>query len=663
MGELIRGGQVAGDENVSRDGVDGQLALGQWYWVTDVCRWDNDVKGMKKGDKYEWFGCVMQIGSNFVELHTPHAPGDGYSTTRVHFDEYWDRLRFEPNADAVIQEKIQHYQQESNRLLEEVRSVTARLGLKQTTALSAPNPDNQGDGQSTALATLSGQVDVKAYELALRDAKEKTLPELFKAIEVSSKQLNRWLLATTMGTQALMVPMKESIGEIENRIFNVSLYAGLTEHVVKCSDGAPADMLDKLHVMQRRLYMDEECLLNYSAGGMDFCDIRDFDAWIAKPENRDRILPFPRTLVAMRVRRHEKDRDWNGDLLQLFINIRIAAADKFTFLYIRNGDQVWRLSCEMDFGELIFPDQTLYDPAEPKMVRLFVGRVQEMISTHLFAELKAKYVEFMAKSDAWRKANPDASRIHDPYRGIGHDISIGGRSFNPEDWHPFDQSCVYFDECMAQIEGKIKEYNRIALIIQGLFDRSEVLHPHPPVTTWTHKGFRQAIKLVYDGTTTLYDGPQPDFEAYRTCCNASLNADSVVTGQEDFWLSKEAERENRRLDNDWRNTSSYRHTKFKPMGNPGPGQVARISQWKPRSRDAVFTWHREKRGEYGLARATLTVPQSALFNITAYQPGDYKQFFRDPRTRAQYLKWAPLLLAAEDYHAGKIKVREEGDQS
>lgn len=31
-------------------------------------------------------------------------------------------------------------------------------------------------------------------------------------------------------------------------------------------------------------------------------------------------------------------------------------ADKWTFLYVRNGEQVWRIACEIDFGSMIFPD-------------------------------------------------------------------------------------------------------------------------------------------------------------------------------------------------------------------------------------------------------------------------------------------------------------------
>jgi hypothetical protein len=42
-----------------------------------------------------------------------------------------------------------------------------------------------------------------------------------------------------------------------------------------------------------------------------------------------------------------------------------------------------------------------------------------------------------------------------------------------------------------------------------------------------------------------------------------------------------------------------------------------------------------------------------LLNLDTYQPGDYKQFYADPRTRADYLEWAPYLLRAEDFKAGK----------
>ena len=53
-----------------------------------------------------------------------------------------------------------------------------------------------------------------------------------------------------------------------------------------------------------------------------------------------------------------------------------------------------------------------------------------------------------------------------------------------------------------------------------------------------------------------------------------------------------------------------------------------------------------------------TVEVDKLFCLDAYQPGEYLQFFSDPRTREDYLQWAPYLLAAEDFVQGKRKVQE-----
>jgi hypothetical protein len=629
------------------------LRLGQWYWVKSICQFDDHPEGRKEGEEYEWLACVMQVGSNFAELHAPHG-GQGYATIRVHFDDFWETLRFEPNSQAVIGERIAYYSQENARLMNEIEKVTSRLGLTPAAALAAPQASAD---ESRALVTLSDQVDIHSYQRALVVAKEQTLPDLFEQMKEAHQHLTTWMQASSMSMKALMGPMKDSIKEIDDRIFSVSLYAGLTEEAVKCCDGQPADINEKLHVMQRRLYMDEECLLDYQAGGMEFKDIELFDAWLTKPSNRDRILPFPRTMVAMQVRRKQKERE-GGSLLRAFINVQLGLSDTLTFLYIRNGEQVWRISCDMDFGEMLFPDKTMFDAQEPKMVKMFINRVDKMMSVSEFEQRKAEYEENEAKSEQWQKDNPDEHWMHNPHRHHG--------TFNPSDWHPFDQSSVYFDECMEEVAERIKEYNRVALIIQGLFDRSETLNPHPKVRSWTAEGFASAITLVYDGSSILPYGEAPDFEAYRARCNALLSADSVVTGQDDYWQRHEAERECRRLEKVMRGRGNYDKPKrLKPDGNPGPGVVAHMAHWKARSREAVFAWNRERQYDvaYGpgrgeAIRTTLTVPDSELFNVSAYTPGDHMQFFRDPRTRAEYLKWAPLLLVAENFHAGKIEAQE-----
>lgn len=642
------------DANLVTDGATGMVEIGQWYWV--------------KYSKGDWLGCVTQIGSNFVELTSPKIEGFGRRSTRVLFTDFQQELRLEPNAQEVIMGKVNDYQGQVNQLMGEVRAITARLGVYNGLSI-----EDRSASEGTAIVAMSGAPDIDGYKNALVVAKEKTLPDLFKKIKEANAHLAGWMSAETLPMLAMAEQMQDSIKSIDKRIFNVSLYAGLTEQVIQFADGEPAAFHEKLHVMQRRLYMDEECLLNYQAGGMEFKHIDEFDAWLAKPANRDRILPFPRCMVAMKVRRLKKDRS-DADL-DMFIKFRLEQCDKFTFLYIRNGDRLYCLATELEFDELIFPEKSSFDPGEPLMVKMVGSRVARIVTRREYdamleedrrnIELHQKKIEGASKEE-WIKNNPNKS--WDYFINPWH---VSRNIEHHDKWEPFDSTSVYFDEAMKVIEDQVAKYNRVALVIQGLFDRSEILHPHPPVKTWTPDGFAAAIELVYDGSMALHHGEAPDFEAYRKSCNASLNAESVVYGQERYWMEKEAEKENDRIQRDWRVSQSTKdrmmHKLYRPHMNDGPGVVAKMEAWKPRAQQAVFSWHRKRIGDgewYSSARrgdpirCTLTVPADRLFNISAYKPGDYLQFFQDSRTRAQYLKWAPMLLTAEDYWAGKIEAQE-----
>jgi hypothetical protein len=627
--------------------------IGQWYWIHEVAA--HTYNGRKKGEKYKWLGCVMEIGTNYIGLQSTKIDGS-YSTTRVHFKDFEKKLTFEPDADAYIQRQIGFYQSEVNRLLGCVQEETRKLGVI---------PQEQQIGHSTgdggnALAVISTQVDTKAYKNALVKAKEETLPDLFKQIEDANKNLAGWMVAPTLPMQANIGPMKDSIKTVEERIYTIELYAGLSEEATQCCEGEPAAMGEKLRVMQRRLYMDEECLANYTAGGMEISDVRKFDEWISRPENRDRIMPFPRTLVAIRVRRTEKEREHDGDMYKAYVNCQIAEADKKTFVYVRNGEQVWRIDCDFVFDEMILPNKDEFDPSEPMMVKMWgSGRIDDIMPRQRWESLKAEEEEQGRKYEEWAKANPDESWIKNPFHN-----SVGFRH-SMDEYKPFDPSNVYFDDALAEIEAKIKEYNRIAVIIQGLFDRSKVLHPHPPVRVWDPISFEQSVELVYDAMT-LTHGDAPDFEAFRAELNKSLDPNSIVTGQEDFWMRREADRENERQERNWRQDrrGSSNYTRYRPYGDPGPGLLNRMAEWKPRARKAVFRWTAESRSWQNddPVRRAIEVPASELLNVSAYKPGDYKRFFADPRTRRDYLRWAPLMLAAEDYHAGTRKLEESGEQ-
>lgn len=640
--------------------------IGEFYWVRageQPSDYSIDNYAYFKDDEdeeYWWFGCVMEIGSNYVLLWSPKFDS-GYSTQRIHFDDLENMLHPVDDSAAFIQSQIGHYQHQVKMLLDEVQEVTKQLGVVPHTEIT----DNTGRGDN-ALAVLHGKVDTNAYKTALVKAKDEDLPALFKKIEHANKRLAGWMCAPTLPTQAQIGPMKKDIKQIEDRIYTIELYAGLTEEAVKVRDGDPARTIEPLRVMQRRLYMDEECLLDYDAGGIDINSVTVFDEWLSRPHNADRLLPFPRCMVAFRVRRYDKEREDGGNMMSCFINSQIREADKTTYLYVRNGDQIWRVDCDFVFDEMIIPNADMFDPSGEMMVK-------DPNSSRCEFMPKSRYDALLPtweKYDAWRKKfdgkpNPAKGPRHSYWSGDNpYYEEIGW--FSPSAWRPFNDSDVYFDEASESLAAEIKRYNRVAVIIQGLFDRSLVLHPHPPVQVWNPESFARSVELIYDALT-LTHGDKPDFEAYRAKLNASMGPDSIVTGQEEVWMRLEAARENERQANSYRDSHrKSNYVRLRPHGNPGPGLVAKMSEWKPRARKAAFRWEMEmedwRRWSSGTKPKVVTVSADDMLNVSAYTPGDYKQFFQDPRTRREYLKWAPLLLAAEDYHAGKLALGKAGSK-
>lgn len=602
--------------------------LGQWYWVNLP---DGEPKLM----------CIMDIGSNFVELHEPEGRY-GHGTRRVHRDRFSEALRLEPNAELFIQQKVAEQQQALADNLAEIQRLTESLGIAPQLA---HQPSSEADGK--ALAVLSGQVDVAAFEQALIVAKKETLPALFEKNQKISEELARWMCASAMPMKAKLGPLKQSVEKIEDRIFNIKLYSGFFDTVETLSEGQPASRDEKLRIMQRLLYCDEESLLDYQAGGMEFLDMREFDKWLAKPVNRDRILPFPRCMASLRVRRTVKDRSLLG--LSAYVEFVEGDADKYTYLVIRNGDNLYRFGTDQEFGEHLFPDRTVYDPSVPMMMKVWSStRVEEFMPKREYDDRLAESQRLDALKQQWAAENPGRHWMDNP-----HD---GGR-FSTSNWYPFDDTSTYFDLGMEAIQSEIKGYNRIALIVQGLFDRTEMLAPHLPVQMWNPSSFSAAVELVYDNSMVLHWGEAPDIAAYIAQCNAQADADSVFFGQELQWEVREAERENRYVENNWRipYEKKHFHKRLRPAGDPGPGRLAIPAAWAPRAKAATFAWLKDARA-YGTPqiRATLKVPLDKLFNVSAYKLGDFRQFFVDPRTRAQYLEWAPMLLSAEKYHQGNL---------
>lgn len=643
-----------------------QPTIGRWYWYKI------------KPDAEARLGTVHHVGSNYVELIGPSGREGSQWRDRIHFDDFDAKLTYEPNAAAIIASKVADHREESQKLLREVQRITAALGVAPRQAIAEEAMPAES---TTALAAVASTENIKAHKQALILAKDKQLPDLFKQIESEHALMAHWMKANTLPDKARLAQMKGSIARIDGQIFTVELYAGLIEEVVQVRKGAVAPNDTKLVLFQRRHYMDEEALVNYEAGGMEFADLAAFDAWIAREENFKRILPSPRCVVSFKVRRFAKKRQ-AYDLSGWIRIIELEKADKLTFLYLRNGEQLHRLSTEINFGDQFFPDQ---EHNELLMGgTLWWDKKQAYDSTARLGRVRSQR-DHDAQWDHYREQLQKYEQEHTEYKSLSKKERSDRCLWEPDapnepQLTPIDAKNVYYDDAMDEIAKLIREHNQIAVLLQGLLDRSRVFHPHPPWQLWTPAGFLAAIELIYDDSRAIAPGDAPDFLAYAKQLNEQITEGSMVIGQRAIWGAKEAEKENVRRANRgrrdrWDNDVDY----FEPHDNPGPAGIAKVERhtttgrctfkwernkerltetekWEPNpDRPGWLRRRRDKDGDLLIPKIPeqLTVDQGLLFNVSAYKPGDFRQFFDDPRTRAQYLKWAPFLLLAEDFHASK----------
>lgn len=642
-------------------------AVGKWYWV--------------EGKTERWLGSVVHIGTNYARLK-----GTRWGR-RVHLDHFFEICTFEPNPDMIITGFIGTHQTRTHELMEKIREVTARLGV------GAANP-MLGSHSETQALTLRRDEPMNTYKTALVKAKDETLPELFKEIKSEHAAMARWMKARLIPLKSQAAALKPAIKHIEDRIFSVQLYAGLTEEIVQIADGEPAPLTTKIHLFQRRAYMDEECLAAYETGGMEFNTINQFDKWICKKKNLNRLLPFPRCILAFQVRRYQKERHYNSveEYLSNFIRFsQLDEQNKFTFLYMRNGQRVFRLMTEIRFEHQLFPDvdeQEMLtgklwakirdietdDPDGPRTFtigrnedeedidfdggkvsavipdRRYLGMLEDEQAAYIkwrdidVPEAKAKRAEWMAKQEKLPKKKREhehwAPNIpNEPYR-------------HSKDYTLFNRENVHYDDIANHIQHQIAAHNRLVLVLQGILDRSPVMHPHPPWVLWNGSSFNVALELIYDEGRALVSGEAPDFESYRSKRNESIVLGTIVIGQQKIWNDSEERQEARR--------ERRRSGRYRDITDNGPGKFAHVAKIN-RKGSLVFHWVRTQRfwkdGESHERKfaSRLAVPKEKLFNVEAYKPGDFHIFFDDPRTRMNYIQWAPLLLEAEEFHAGNRK--------
>jgi hypothetical protein len=257
----------------------------------------------------------------------------------------------------------------------------------------------------------------------------------------------------------------------------VNLYLGRDEEITVLRSGAKAPTGTPITLRQSVLYMDEEVALEHSHG-IDFSEINAFDKWLLEGDNLRQVMPEPKGVVVLQVRRNPKDYDISRESLSQALRDSIEASEKnrlnmMSYWLIRNGDNLYRLWTDIRVGERLIPTLAEFD-----------GFFQS------------------SRFD----------RTHEPIRP-------GSKEYYA---------------AMERANGLNRHYMRLGLVLQGLIDRTQVFAPfkdnlRPNIideTTWNDQ-----VRIIRDEDGTISDG-RPSFSSWLRSINRDLHPGlRVVAGR------------------------------------------------------------------------------------------------------------------------------------
>lgn len=544
---------------------DSMPKLGSWHWLT--CE-----------DGEQQLACVTHIGSNYAEFKKS-TPGGGSCIWDLKFTEVMAETRPEPDWRPILQQQIDQAQNDLRAAVRQLASSAEESGLR--TKESTP----------TLLPSVV-RVDPKATAKTLTTLRDTTIPEYKKTVEAITQRIVALQKDLLLPLRAESERLLANVAGVDQALSALEIYAGIEEKVVQLREGSPASIETPVTVRQMLRYMDEECLVNWDAGGMDYRDIKDFDTWVSKTENFSRLCPEPRCVVALQVRRHAKNYKCS-DLADFFRAVEYNERNQYTYLLCRNGDRLYRIFTQIDFRPRLLPSRTEFSEA------------------------------FTTTTYDWEQ-----------HKNVETPVGVDD---------------LKYDECVAERRVQMFQYNRALFLLQGLLDRSSVFEPHPPINLSNTEHVAAYFSAVYD-EDGLPDPNPPDWEAYVKRLNSSIKIGSHVFTH----LTSERE-EPKRPKPGARMPRIVKVTRIKKDRSQVRVSWPYGTRWGYEKYDRFLGYH-GKLGDWPVNRNLhCWFDLSDVLHAEAYTPGDYKPFLCDAALKGEYLTWAAPLLSLERWHAQQRK--------
>lgn len=394
-----------------------------------------------------------------VLIHDHHFT---YST----LEEFSEEFTFAP-------EGAREYQQNVLKVLSEIEESDVQYrDLSQKLVGFNPHIEDTGEVASTALAPTETHPAVMKKRIAeIRNVMSRTK----KSLSQKKKKLDLMIQDMKTSLELKANSLDIMVKKAEEAIWMINLYLGKEEEIHRLVKGKPAAKEEKIRIRQGILYMDEECAAAAESGGIDVCNIEEFDKWIVKPENLQRVLPELKGVVAFHIRREKKEYgdSWSNATLN-------AQNLSNTYFLIRNGENLYRIYADIVLHEYLFPPEQEYK--------------------ELFYDTEFDWGTRKHKKKILRPGSSD------------------------------------YMTAMKRMESKQRHYLRVLLIFQGLLDRTAVFRPLPfeRINICNPAEYHEFLAFIHDREKVL-GSVMPDFADWQKDLNAKLEIGCRIIGSFDSY--------------------------------------------------------------------------------------------------------------------------------
>jgi hypothetical protein len=307
-------------------------------------------------------------------------------------------------------------------------------------------------GSKESLEAVKGDLESKVNQIEIITG--------FMHLEMERRRMEIEMVKRSLEAQVALFEKK--IEKLYKVILTIELFLGVKEHIIQLQEGNPAAPDSPICVRQTIYYMDEEVGDPGSdLQGLEFKSIKDFDTWVVKDKNYIKLVPESKGIIALQVRRNKKEREIDNPYVRMLIEIK----DTYTYLLLRNGDNVYRLGTDkLEFRPRLFPNRK----------------------------------ELQSLKDIWDKVESK-----------GSDKLTEKQSLALKDSEIYSKWSSFTDgELKESIEDSVMRYKMKFTVLQGLIMRTAIFHPlSKPISFFTAKAQEDdLVRLIYDDELTLPTG-------------------------------------------------------------------------------------------------------------------------------------------------------------